>query len=432
MNQSTVQKSRRNFVKQAVAATGIPFFYGPWSYNRVNASKADKPIKIGLTHDASGQYGVSGQSDLRGCITAIEEANLNGGVLGRRVEYIHADTRTDPRTARQVAERFIQQHEVSFLAGAVHSNVATSIANVAQQVGCVYLNTNSSSPLQASEDCHRVKFVFDANSTNFAKASTKYAINEYGSRWIILANDYEWGIESAKAIKAMAESFGAEIIDTILLPVGTRNYIGVLKKIKAMSPQVVATAIGGNDYIPLRAQVVDMGLNHSPIWVNNQQDWPDHYASTEASILGIFGTTWYHCLDLPGVKEFVRKYRQRWPQSDIKAPGNVYYNGYMAIRELLSAIERSGSTSSHGVIRELEELKISSTSRMQHTNAYMNPLSHHLQQTVYVASSNRRQDLKNEDDFYKILHWLEPGEIEDHSEQHCRLESLDDTPVYDI
>lgn len=422
---------RRSFLKSALALSTIPVFYGPWKSNRVYASNNVKPIKIGLTHDATGQYGASGQSDLRGCITAIEAFNQRGGIHGRPVEYLWQDTRTDPHAAHQVATSMIHEYEVSFLAGAVHSSVANSIAQVAQQAGCVYLNTNSSSPSQASEDCHRVKFVFDANSRNFARASTQYAIDTYGDRWVILANDYGWGHQSANAIKTLAQSLGAQIIDTLFVPVGTRNYIGTLKKIKSMKPQVVATAIGGNDYIPLRAQVVDMELHRSPVWVNNQQDWPDHYASTEASIFGIFGTTWYHCLELPGVKEFVHAYQQRWKNNPIMVPGNVYYNGYMAMYELLSAIERAGSTNNHAVIRELENLKVSAFDRMQHADAYMNANSHHLQQTVYIATSNNKADLKNDSDFYKILNWLPPEDIRDNGEEQCQLESIQDTPTYE-
>ena len=36
--------------------------------------------------------------------------------------------------------------------------------------GCIYFNTNSSSPTEAGKDCHRVKFVWDGNGTNFAHA----------------------------------------------------------------------------------------------------------------------------------------------------------------------------------------------------------------------------------------------------------------------
>jgi branched-chain amino acid transport system substrate-binding protein len=121
-------------------------FFGPWTHNRVWAQGAKKPIKLGLTCDASGQYGNSGQDDVRGIRLAIDEFNAKGGVLGRTIEWITADTETNPATGTRVAERFISQEQCSFLIGAVHSGVANAITQVASKYGTVYLNTNSSAP----------------------------------------------------------------------------------------------------------------------------------------------------------------------------------------------------------------------------------------------------------------------------------------------
>ena len=46
-----------------------------------------------------------------------------------------------------------------------------------------------------------------------------------------------------------------------------------------------------------------MGLDRSPAWINNQQDWPDIFGLGADAAFGVFGTTWYHYLDLPGVPE---------------------------------------------------------------------------------------------------------------------------------
>ena len=105
------QVSRRSVLKGTLMASvigGSGSFFGPWKENRAFA-QGPKPIKLGLTCDASGQYGNSGQDDLRGIKMAIEEFNAKGGVLGRKVEWITADTETNPATGTRVAERFIAQ-----------------------------------------------------------------------------------------------------------------------------------------------------------------------------------------------------------------------------------------------------------------------------------------------------------------------------------
>src|SRR5215217_9782786 len=142
--------SKRGFTRRRLlqgsavgtALAGAVAFFGPWAHNRAYAQ--GKPIKLGLTCDASGQYGNSGQDDLRGIKIAIEEFNAKGGVLGRKIEWITADTETNPATGTRIAERFIAQEQCSFLIGALHSGVANAITQVANKYGTVYLNTNSS------------------------------------------------------------------------------------------------------------------------------------------------------------------------------------------------------------------------------------------------------------------------------------------------
>jgi hypothetical protein len=105
--------SRRGVLKgslMAGALAGTASYFGPWKENRVWAQGAAKPIKLGLTCDASGQYGNSGQDDLRGIQMAIDEANAKGGVLGRKVTWITADTETTPATGSRIAERRQRHH----------------------------------------------------------------------------------------------------------------------------------------------------------------------------------------------------------------------------------------------------------------------------------------------------------------------------------
>jgi branched-chain amino acid transport system substrate-binding protein len=143
------------------------------------------PIVIGITADASGQYANSGDSDKRGILMAIEEWNAKGGLLGRPIKSVALDTETTPATGSRVAERLVKQEKVAFLVGAMSSGVANAISQVAQKYGVIYMNTNSSSPSESGENCHRVKFVWDGNGTNFSQAAVKSAIDKFGKRWLL-------------------------------------------------------------------------------------------------------------------------------------------------------------------------------------------------------------------------------------------------------
>ena len=244
---------------------GVAPFFGPWQHHHAWAQTAQKkPIVIGLTMDASGQYAASGQMERLGAMMAIREFNEKGGVLGRPIEAIHIDTETTPATGSRVAERMITRNEAAFLIGAVHSGVANAISQVAQKRGCIFLNTNSSSPTEAgartaiaSSSCGT------ATAPTFRAAIVKNAIKVNGKNWVLLTNDYVWGHDTSKATRALVEANGGKIIDEVLVPQNTRDFTSYLLRVQQMKPDVVAAAIGGDDSKAMRQQVIQAKLHQN-------------------------------------------------------------------------------------------------------------------------------------------------------------------------
>ncbi|SFU73551.1 branched-chain amino acid transport system substrate-binding protein [Polaromonas sp. YR568] len=434
----TTATSRRALLKHSSLALvgaglyGAAPFMGPWKHNHAWAQTGQKkPLTIGLTMDASGLYAASGAEERLGAMMAIKEFNDKGGVLGRRIEAIHIDTETTPATGSRVAERMITRNEASFLIGAVHSGVSNAISQVAQKYGTIFFNTNSSSPTEAGKDCHRTKFVWDGNGTNFSNAIVKNAIKASGRNWVLLTNDYVWGHTTSKATRAIVEANGGKIVEELLVPQNTRDFSSYLLKLQQLKPNVVATAVGGDDIKALRQQVVQLKMNQSMAWINNQQDWPDVYGLGPEAIFGVFGTTWYWRLGLPGVKEFVAAYQKQFPGMAIRVPGNVYHNSYMATRELLRCVEEAGTTNNIAVIKKLEGRKMSAADRLQHYDAWMDPVTHQCQQTIYMATYNDQPAEK--DDIFKILTQAEPKDVMDKDATGaCKLESYEATPSYEV
>jgi branched-chain amino acid transport system substrate-binding protein len=419
---------RRNVLKMLAAGAA---FYGPWKVNHAWAQSAQKkPLIVGLTMDASGQYGASGMDERLGAMLAIREFNEKGGVLGRRIEALHMDTETTPATGSRVAERLITRNDAAFLIGGVHSGVANAISQVAQKYGAIYFNTNSSSPTEAGRDCHRVKFVWDGNGTNFAHAIVKNAMRVNGRNWVLLTNDYVWGHNTSKAMRGIIEANGGKVVDELMVPQNTRDFTSYLLKLQQIKPNVIGTAVGGDDIKALRQQVVQTKLDKSYAWINNQQDWPDVYGLGPDSVFGVFGTTWYYRLDLPGVKEFVARYQKTYPGVQIKVPGNVFHNGYMATRELLRCVEEAGTTNNIAVIKKLEGRKMAAADRMQHHDAWIDPVTHQVQQTIYMASYNDKP--AEADDIFRIQANVSPQDVQDQdAAKACKLESYEATPSYE-
>ena len=96
----------------------------------------------------------------------------------------------------------------------------------------------------------------------------------------------------------------------------------------------------------------------------------------------------------------------------IQVPGNVYYNGYVATRELLRCVEEAGTTANIAVIKKLEGRKMTARDRMQAYDAWIDPATHQCQQTIYMATYNDQPKAK--DDIFKILTQSEPKDVDGH------------------
>lgn len=77
---------------------------------------ASSPITFGVLHPFTGSYASVGEAALQGVTVAASEINANGGILGHKLQIVHADTLGDPVDAVPAAEHMIaSSHPVGII-----------------------------------------------------------------------------------------------------------------------------------------------------------------------------------------------------------------------------------------------------------------------------------------------------------------------------
>ena len=100
------------------------------------ATKAADPIKVGWVGPLSPPGGYAeGALMKQAAEIAAEELNSKGGVLGRPIQVIIADTRGKPEEGTAAAERLISQEKVVAITGEFHSSVFLAEMEVAHKAG---------------------------------------------------------------------------------------------------------------------------------------------------------------------------------------------------------------------------------------------------------------------------------------------------------
>jgi branched-chain amino acid transport system substrate-binding protein len=123
---------RRDVIAAGAGAAAVPLLGGKAS--------AAEPIRIGWVGPLSPPGGYAEGTNMKNAAAlAMEEINAQGGVLGRKVEIIFADTRGMPAEGRTAAERLVQQDKVVAVFGEFHSAVALAEMEVFHKYGIPFM-----------------------------------------------------------------------------------------------------------------------------------------------------------------------------------------------------------------------------------------------------------------------------------------------------
>lgn len=393
----------------------------------VRAQAGARPLLIAHACPTTGRFAQHSEADRRGVELAIDEYNARGGVLGRELVLVAQNSTLDPKRAAEVAEELITRSRVGFMVGAISSSVAASMSAVAHRHGVIFINTNSSAPSESVENAHRTKFVFDANGANFNRALLKHALaNRKSKKVLLLVEDNEAGRSQSEAIRPFVAEYGGTVVGEVLSPEKLADPAAILAQVAASAADVVNVVISGDNQIRLFAQI-DPQVLQQQFWLIGEVDWEELYPAP-GTPRPLFGTTWAWNLDTPGTAEFVTRYRQRYGHTKLDYPGDVTHASYLATKALLESIERAGTTDNHAVIQQLEKYRATAAQRMQHADAFMDPVSHHLQQSIYIARWHPHPD--HPERGIEIVSHIPPQQARYAQERTTRLEPLAEIPHY--
>lgn len=390
-----------------------------------HAAERGEPVVIAHVAPTTGRFALHAEADRRGSELAIEEFNKRGGVLGREIILVARDPSLDRKQAARVADELITQTKAAFLVGAISSGVAASMSAVCQKYGTIFINTNSSAPSESVENAHRTKFVFDAHGANVYRALIKYALaNRQSKRVVLLTEDNVWGKDNAAASRQYIAESGGTVVGEVLAPETLPDPTAILTKVAAIQADAVVTSISGDNQIKLFAQIDPQVLERQS-WIVGEVDWEELYPAP-GTPRPLFATTWAWNLKTPGTAEFVARYRQRYGHTKLDYPGDVTHAAYLATKALLAAIEKAGTTDNHAVIAQLEKYRRTARDGMQDSDAFMDPGSHHVQQSIYIARWNPRA--ARPELGLEILGHIPPEQSRFEGETATRLEPLSSTP----
>jgi branched-chain amino acid transport system substrate-binding protein len=244
------------------AALALPVFGG--------AAMAQETVKIGYIDPLSGGGASVGEVGFKTFQFLAEELNAKGGILGKKVEIVPLDNKTNPQESLIQAQkaidsgvRYLTQGNGSAVAGALSDFVTKyNDRNPGKEV--LYFNYAAVDPILTNEKCSFWHFRWDASSDIKMEALTNYMKGVPAIKKVYLINqDYSFGQSVRTQARAMLKTKrpDIEIVGDELHPLlKITDFAPYIAKIKASGADSVVTGNWGQDIALLLKAAADAGL----------------------------------------------------------------------------------------------------------------------------------------------------------------------------
>ncbi|MCB1534388.1 MAG: branched-chain amino acid ABC transporter substrate-binding protein [Rhodoblastus sp.] len=243
------------------------------------AASAQETVKLGYIDPLSGGGASVGEGGLKTFNWIADEINAQGGLLGKKIEILPLDDKTNPQEAVVQAQkaidagaRFITQGNGSSVAAAL-SDFVTKFNDRNPGKEVLFFNYAAVDDALTNDKCSFWHFRWDANSSIKMAAVTNYLKTQSSVKKVYLINqDYSFGQGVKKLAREMlkAKRPDVEIVGDELHPLlKITDFAPYIAKIKASGADSIITGNWGQDMALLLKAAADAGL---------QANWYTYYA----------------------------------------------------------------------------------------------------------------------------------------------------------
>ncbi len=310
-------------------------------------------VKVGAVLPFSGGLELFGQQARLGLELAAAEINAKGGILGRPVELLFEDNKTDPKTSVEKASRLVARDEVLAICGPITSSARDAmIPTMARGRTPLLYATN-----YEGGACGRYVFCFNTVPNQELAKLVPYLARTKGTSFYCFGADYVWPQKMFAHAEKLVAGLGGTIVGKELTPFGVKEFAPVIRRIEASGAKVLLFALPGADGITFIRQAEDLGL---------LQKLTVGFLGFSEAYLGAFGpgkgqdmyvaVPFVASSEATGPRDFVARIRARAGKETVVS--HYVMTHWLALTALARAVEKVGRIDREAVVEGLEGLTV--------------------------------------------------------------------------
>ena len=317
------------------------------------AAVAGDGISLGLVASQNGDLKPWGEDSVKGAQLAVEEFNAAGGVDGKKVNLVIADSASKPEIGKSAAEKLISTDKVIGILGEVASGITAQMGQVATEKGIplIAVGATKTTLTEGKPNMFRVCYT-DAFQ---GPVMAKFAYEQLKLRNVACITDkkqpYSTGLSDS--FKAFFTKLGGKIVAEEFYETGQTSFQSQLTNLKAKNPDGLFMSGYFNETGPIARQAKDAGLN---VKMLGGDGWDSSEILTTGgdAILGSFFCNHYNNKeDRPEVKDFLAKWAKKYDGSvPATTMGALAYD---ATALMCDALKRAKSKDAKGLQDAIED-----------------------------------------------------------------------------
>ena len=315
---------------------------------------AEDVIKIGVYLPLTGQNAFGGQLELEGIKLAHDEV---GEVLGKKVELVVADNKSEKVEAANAVKRLIEKDKVVAIIGTYGSSLAMAGGEVAEKAGIPVMGTSCTNPLVTEGKKYYFRACF-IDPYQGAAAAT-YVFRDLGFKRAAILKDVasDYGIGLANFFKKSFKKLGGEIVSDMKYASGDQDFTAQLTEIISQKPDVLFIPAYFAEGAIIMKQARELGATFR-IMGADAMDNPDTVAIAGQAAEGFLHTTFPYDEKMPNMNPAAKRFTENWKAAHPDKATNVNVAlGYSAYMLFMDAIKRAGSAEPEAITKALAQTK---------------------------------------------------------------------------
>jgi urea transport system substrate-binding protein len=316
-----------------------------------SCSQQKESIKVGVLHSLSGTMAISETDVKNATLMAIEEINAQGGLLGRQIEAIVVDGKSDWGVFANLADSLISRAKVEVVFGCWTSASRKTVRPIFEKYNHLLFY-----PIQYEgvEQSPNIVYTGAAPNQQIIPA-VKWSFDNHGKKFFLVGSDYVFPRTANEIIKEQVKGLRGQILGEEYIKLGSKDVHKAVARIVETKPDVILNTINGDTNIEFFKELRKAGITPQMIPTMSFSIAEAELQSMNIKQMVGDYTAWnyFQSIKSPNNEAFVNRFRNKYGKD--KVTDDPIEAGYFGVYLWAEAVKQAGESNPMMVRTNLAE-----------------------------------------------------------------------------